>query len=57
MTQKLTLNSSASMAMVGKGKTPASLAVLMPSADIVAKVGFGDLMGRGDTRMVRRKSA
>lgn len=46
----------ASIAMVGKSKSPAALAALMPSAEIAAKVGVL-LMDRADARIVRRKAS
>jgi hypothetical protein len=50
-------NLQASMTMVGKSKTPESLATLMPSAAVAAKVGISRDMVAGDMRIVRRKLA
>jgi len=47
--------STASLAMVGKMKTPPSLAELMPSTEIAAKVGVATGVGQDD-RVVRRRA-
>jgi hypothetical protein len=58
MTKSLTpygsIERAAGIAMVGKSKTPTSLAERMPSADVAAKVGMSNLTGIAAMRRVVR---